>query len=199
VGMRIAARAAATGAVLAALLLAGDAPGAAEDPQEKALAARSVLDRLMSLDGTWHGEGGTVGGKTTSVTHEYHVMAGGTVLLEIMDPGGEREVNVYHLDGDDLLMTHYCGGGTQPTLRLERDSAGTDALAFRFARATNLPDPALRHVHGSTLVFLGSDQIESRWSFFRDGKETATSRFLLTRAPRPDARGAEPRGNPDRE
>jgi hypothetical protein len=148
--------------------------------------AREVFDRLKQLEGIWRGEGGTPGGEASPVVHEFHVSAGGSVVLEIMDPEGEREINVYHLVGDDLLLTHYCGGGNQPTLKLERDRASNDMLRFTFSTATNLKDPSKdRHIHASKIVFLDPDRIESWWTVFKDGKETAVSRFRLARSEGP--------------
>jgi hypothetical protein len=144
---------------------------------------RDALERLKTLEGFWRGEGGTIGGESNPVVHEFHVSAGGTVVLEIMDPEGEREVNIYYLDGDDLLMTHYCGGGNQPTLKLERDKASSDMLPFIFSTVTNLEDPAKdRHIHASKLVFVKPDRIESWWTVFKDGREAAVSKFLLERS-----------------
>jgi hypothetical protein len=57
----------------------------------------------------------------SSVVHEFRVQAGGTVMVEIMDPNGEQEVNVYRLDGEDLLMTHYCGGGSRTRVQRQAE------------------------------------------------------------------------------
>ena len=118
-----------------------------------------------------------MGGESSAVVHEFHVSAGGSIVLEIMDPEGEREINVYHLVGDDLLLTHYCGGGNQPTLKLERDKANNDTLQFAFSTVD-------RHIHASRIVFVSPDRIESWWTIFKDGEEAAVSRFLLERSER---------------
>ena len=170
------------------LMGAGVGPRAEGGIEQKGpgLDVGEVFEGLKQLEGIWRGEGGTVGGESSPVVHEFHVSAGGSVVLEIMDPEGEREINVYHLVGDDLLLTHYCGGGNQPTLKLERDKANNDTLQFVFSTVTNLQDPSKdRHIHASRIVFLSPDRIESWWTIFKDGKETAVSRFLLERSERP--------------
>jgi hypothetical protein len=149
---------------------------------EQASDAKAVLERLKLLEGTWNGEGGTIGGQSSPVVHEFRVAAGGSVVMEMMDPEGEREVNMYHLDGDDLVMTHYCGGGSQPTLRLDRPTSDRDRLSFTFVRSSNLKNPAQdRHIHAGKLVFLGPDQLESWWTVYKGGKELAVSKFMLQR------------------
>ena len=44
----------------------------------------------------------------------YSVIAAGSAVHEHMFPGGPHEmVTVYHLDGPDLLLTHYCAAGNK--------------------------------------------------------------------------------------
>jgi hypothetical protein len=102
--------------------------------------------------------------------------------MEIMDPEGEREINMYHVDGTDVVMTHYCGGGSQPRLKLDHTKASSEVMPFTYFDATNLENPAAdRHIHASRLVFVDANHIESWWTVFKDGKELAMSRFSLER------------------
>ena len=148
--------------------------------QEDTISAKAVFERLKQLEGTWRGEGGTLGGDSRSVVHEFRVAAGGSVMMEIMDPEGEREINIYHVDGTDVVMTHYCGGGSQPRLRLDRDGASSAAMSFKYYDATNLENPAEdRHIHAHRLVFLDANRMESWWTVYKKGVEVAKSRFTL--------------------
>jgi len=169
--------------VLALVLWLPHAGFAAENESAKEFTvAQAALERLKKLEGTWKGEGGTLGGDPSPVVHEFHVSAGGTVVMEIMDPDGEREINVYYVDGDDLLLTHYCGGGNQPTLRLKPTKPGGSELSFDFSSVTNLENPARdRHIHAGKVVFAGPDRIESWWTVYKEGKELAVSKFVLQR------------------
>ncbi len=49
-------------------------------------------------------------------------------------------INMYHLDGDDLVLTHYCAGGNQPHMKLDRASATSGKLQFDFIGGTNLDE-----------------------------------------------------------
>jgi hypothetical protein len=152
--------------------------------KEVVLDAESILERLKQLEGTWGGDGGTLGGDSNSVVHEFRVVAGGTVVMEIMDPEGEREINMYHVDGTDVVMTHYCGGGSQPRLKLDRSRASSETMSFVFFDATNLENPAEdRHIHAHRLVFVGANRMESWWTVYKEGGEVAKSRFTLERTP----------------
>jgi hypothetical protein len=69
--------------------------------------------------------------------------AGGSVVMETMMAGTDYEmINMYHLDGDDLVLTHYCAGGNQPTMRLDRAKATATELPFVFTGGpTSTPPP----------------------------------------------------------
>lgn len=153
---------------------------------EAVLGAEAILERLKQLEGTWRGEGGTLGGESSSVVHEFRVVAGGSIVMEIMDPEGEREINMYHVDGTDVVMTHYCGGGSQPRLKLDHARANSESLPFVFFDATNLENPAEdRHIHAGRLVFVGANHLESWWTVHKEGREMAKSRFILGRTSEP--------------
>ena len=102
-------------ALIIVVLLAVTSPGHAGGVK-----AQTAFDELKSLAGTWRGEIEGEGGeaeaeKMDEAIHEFRVSAAGTVVMETMGPGTEHEmINMYHIDGDDLVLTHYCAGGNQP-------------------------------------------------------------------------------------
>ncbi len=111
------------------------------------------------------GSGEAEAGAAGEVTHEIVVSAAGTVVMETMQPGTDHEmINMYHLDGDELVLTHYCAGGNQPRMRLDRAVSSAERLVFEFAGGTNL-DPAVdEHIHEAEVAITGKDRIDSRWS-----------------------------------
>ena len=125
---------------LSLLLILTAGTAAAEDtPTARAGTAQAAFDRLKTLEGTWHGtaSGGGEGegqGEAT-VTHVFRNSAAGTVVMETMNPGSDHEmINMYHLDGDDLVLTHYCasfsGSRLVPPAKSKRISF-PDAVARR--------------------------------------------------------------------
>ena len=159
--------------------------GAKNTGQREGHEAKAVLELLKQLQGTWRGEGGVIGGELTQAMHEFSVAAGGSIVVEIMDPEGERELNVYHLVNDELLLTHFCGGANQPVLKLDTSRAEQDILLFVLAGGTNFNPASDRHIHTSRLVLRGKSNIESRWTAEKAGTQVMESRFVFERVVEP--------------
>src|SRR5437764_568426 len=73
---------------------------------------------------------------------DLELIAGGTALVERERAEGRPEMmTVYHLDGDRLVLTHYCMAGNQPRMQLRGFDATTGQLTFDFVDAGNLASP----------------------------------------------------------
>jgi hypothetical protein len=155
--------------VMSLLLVLGTLAVAAEsDP-------RKSFDKLKSLAGAWQGK--TSDGQPVDVT--FRVTSGGSALMsEIM--GKEDMISMFHLDGDRLLMTHYCSAGNQPRMKATASPDGR-MLRFDFIDATNLASPEAGHMQRVIFTFPDADHHTEEWFFVQDGKETAHQRFNLER------------------
>ena len=88
-------------------------------------------------------------------------------------------INMYHLDGEELVLTHYCAGGNQPTMRLDREASTSQKMVFAFTGGTNL-DPAVdSHIHSAEITIVDDDEIVSDWTAWSDGMEVAGMTFML--------------------
>lgn len=168
------------------LVLVVSPPSSAED-----LAARGVFNKLSSLAGTWSGEAVGEGEAAEAeaeaqeeVVHEFRVSAAGTAVMETMNPGSDHEmINMYHLDGDDLVLTHYCAGGNQPTMKLDRERSSAEKLIFNFTGGTNL-DPAVdEHIHSAEIMLVDDDHVRSAWTGYAGGEKAGVMTFNLSRSP----------------
>lgn len=147
---------------IAVLALANAAFGQSDAPSANAGAAFS---KLKTLAGHW--EATTSKGKASAT---YQLVSGGTALLENTSMPGETEmISVYYLDGDRLLLTHYCEAGNQPRLQADGIDAA-NAIDFRFLDATNLANPAVGHMHHVVIKFQGANEVAQDWTFYKDGK-----------------------------
>jgi hypothetical protein len=137
--------------------------------------AQRSFDKLKTLAGSWQGK--TISGQPVDVT--FRVTSGGSaVLSEIM--GEENMITMFHLDGDRLLLTHYCGTGNQPRMKATASPDGK-TLTFEFLDATNLGSPQAGHMHRVIFTFPDAEHHTEEWFFVRDGKEAAHQRFNLER------------------
>jgi len=148
--------------------------------EDKEKAKKSQFDMLKGLAGEWSGKG-THGDASHDSTVTYKVTSGGSAVVETLDPGGEHEmVTVFHQDGDDIVLTHYCMIGNQPRMKAERGDS-TKKLAFKFTGAGNLKSDKDAHMHDLTIEFIDADHIKTIWTFYQDGKADSTATFDLKR------------------
>ena len=129
----------------------------------------AVFKQLTSLAGTW--EGKFPDGRPHSVT--YKLTANGTVLVETWTLSSSREsMTLYHMDGRDLMATHYCPQGNQPRLQLVQAS-DPDKIAFQFRDGTNLQNNEASHQHSFWIKLLGKNSFARSETYVKNNS-TAT-------------------------
>jgi len=142
--------------------------------------ANPALERFKELAGEWIGMG-----KHRDMEHEvrvvYKVTAGGSAVVETIDPGSDHEmITVIHPDGNALLLTHYCMLGNQPHMKA-MPKAGDNKVAFEFVKATNLKSDKDMHMHSATFTFVDNNTLRTEWSHYQNGKEEGKAVFVLKR------------------
>jgi hypothetical protein len=141
--------------VLAALTIvaAGE-----EKPAAKAK-AHPALEKMKKLAGTWV-MADKDGKPTSTVVSVIKVIASGSAVQETLFPGqAEEMLSVYHLDGADAVMTHYCALGNQPRMKADRKSPA-NKIVWQFAGGTGLDPAKDKHMHNVTLTITDNDHIE---------------------------------------
>lgn len=168
------------GVVMAvAVVGVGSLAGAAESTPPKP-AGVAAFERLKTLAGDWSGHVQKPDGPAATVV--YRVASNGSVVMETLFPGTDHEmISMYHLDGNDLVMTHYCAMANQPRMRLAATSSA-DELSFEFVGGANLDPHKSVHIHGGRIAFKGADRLEAEWTVYGDGKPAGANKFFLTRA-----------------
>jgi hypothetical protein len=152
-------------AVAIAVCLASANAAFAQNDASSSANASAAFSKLKALAGHW--EATTSKGKASAT---YQLVSGGTALLENTSMPGETEmISVYYLDGDRLLLTHYCEAGNQPRLQADGIDAA-NAIDFRFVDATNLANPGVGHMHHVVIKFQGANEVAQDWTFYKDGK-----------------------------
>lgn len=124
--------------------------------EKKKDAPATPLEAIRAMEGTWVKQGpgmqGTIIFKTT---------AKGSTVMETMFPGSPMEMmNAYHMDGDNLMVTHYCAGGNQPRMKLVKNEGGV--MQFDFVDVTNLKNPG-DGCMGRLVLKIEGDNLTESW------------------------------------
>ena len=137
---------------------------AVAEPPKQAIQTPASFDIFKSLVGEWTQAGS--GSEKASVSYE--LVAGGTALVERMDPGTPHSmVTVYYPDGNRILMTHYCAAGNQPRMAGKGDAK---SFAFKMIDITNQATKNAPHMASLTLTFVDGDHLVQEWGYVHDGK-----------------------------
>ena len=136
---------------------------------------RKSFDQLKGLEGSWEGKNSE--GQPTNVS--FRMTAGGSALMsEIHGHGPENMITMFHMDGDRLLLTHYCGAGNQPRMKVL--SSDAKSITFEFVDGTNIA-PGAGHMQRVTFTQADADHHTEEWVFLDQGKEHKEF-FTLARA-----------------
>lgn len=157
------------GGLMLIVLGSGVRAGDKTEPGKASAATHPGLEQLKKLAGTWV-EADKDGKPTDRVVSVIKVTAGGSAVQETLFPGQPHEMlSVYHRDGADLVMTHYCVLGNQPRMKAD-PSSPKNQIRFQFAGGTNFDPAKDMHMHEGTLTFVDDDHIEFSGAAWVNGK-----------------------------
>jgi hypothetical protein len=159
------------------LLLACAAVNVTNAIEPDGIDSNSGFARLKTLVGEWRAETGM--GKAHVA---YELIAGRNTLLERETiEKNPPMLTVYHLDGDRLLLTHYCMLDNQPRMQARAFNRESGELRFEFLDVTNLKGADAGHMRNATLRFVDDDHFVSEWDFYENGRRKSTETFKYTR------------------
>jgi hypothetical protein len=142
-----------------------------EKPSEKppTAAPHAGLEKMKKLAGTWV-MADKDGKPTEQIVSVVKVTSGGSCVQETLFPGGPMEmVSMYHRDGADLVMTHFCALGNQPRMKADPKSPANQ-LCFKFVGGANINPEKDMHMHEGTITFVDDDHIEFSGVCWAGGK-----------------------------
>jgi hypothetical protein len=164
-------------------------PSPAQDTIPAKHDARTSFDVLKGLAGVWTG----------SVTTDPHnpdiegaiqvtmrVASRGSVLEHEIAPGGVPEPTMIYVEGDRLILVHYCEAGNRPRL-VARTLADPKTVDFEFADISGSITPVyLQHF---VFTIVSADRHTEDWAFQLPDGGQLHAHFDLVRAtastPRP--------------
>jgi hypothetical protein len=164
----------------------GQPKAATGSPETVVYDAASAMAFLTTTSGDWvsgsaqHEHGGTAPAGNRGVV-SVKTKAAGSAVVHTYAQGtpGEMET-VFHMDGDQLLLTHYCALQNAPVLKFVKTNKPGE-LRFEFHGGTNF-DPAIdAHLHESTFVIKDKDTIEQSSTVHAGGKANPEIKAVLHR------------------
>lgn len=153
-----------TGLFVLALALPVQAEDKKDQPEKN-----PAFETLKKLAGEWVALDKD-GKPTREVVSAIKVTAAGSAVHETIFPGAAHEmVSVYHLDGKDVVMTHYCAAKNQPKMKLNPKSPA-NKLNFEFIGGANIDPAKDMHMHEGSITIIDENTIEWTWCGWSNGK-----------------------------
>lgn len=158
-------------------------------PEGKKTEAQMSFDKLKTLAGTWKGAikveppqpgmGGDEGWVSFRVTSR------GNALVHEMkqpgtpdDPSKDDPITMLYLDGDRLILTHYCDAGNRPRMA-GKMSADGKTVEFDFLDVAG--GTQYGHMHHAIFTFVDDNHHTEDWTYMA-GDQPIHARFDLQRA-----------------
>ena len=149
------------------------------DEHKSSVTANPQFDKMKTLDGSWVGAF-VESGKEYPATSRFQTVSDGSALMAWLGEGTPEEmVTIFHMDGQNLMGTHYCAAHNQPRF-VAVPGGDPDRVVFQFKDGTNIGAHD-GHMKGVTFIFDGPDHHMEDWTYVdKQGKES-TSRFDFKR------------------
>ena len=139
--------------------------------------AQKSFDSLKTLTGTWKGtvttdmpQGNTkdaIDNQPMYVT--FRVTSKGNTLVHEMkkpgtpdDPKKDDPLTLFYLDGDRLLLTHYCDAGNRPRM-IGKPSADGKSVEFEFLDIAG--NTKYGHMHHGAFTIIDANHHTEDWTF----------------------------------
>jgi hypothetical protein len=126
------------------------------------------FDVLKSLQGKWQ--------RKDSMGHPikatFRLTGKGSALMsEYVEPDqNEDMISMFNVDGDRLLMTHYCSAGNQPRMNATASPDGK-TITFDFVDATNLSSLEVGHMRRLVIKILSPNHHTEEWTLVENRKD----------------------------
>jgi hypothetical protein len=168
----------------AVVLISLSTVGLAQSDAQKSDAQKS-FDKLKTLAGSWEGHVTTVPpepdieGKLVQAT--LRVTSMGNALMHEMTGAGRPDdpITMLYVDGDRLLLTHYCDAGNRPRM-VGKLSPDGKTVEFDFLDVSG--STQYGHMHHAVFTFLDATHHTEDWTYVNPGDKPVHAHIDLQRA-----------------
>jgi hypothetical protein len=106
---------------------------------------------------------------------------GNAILHEMKAEGPDDPITMFYLDGDRLLLTHYCDAGNRPRMAGKLSPDGK-TLEFDFVDVGNYSPSQGGHMQHAVFTMIDANHHTEEWTFMLEGKPPMVARLDLQRA-----------------
>ena len=147
--------------------------------------AKKAFEQVKALEGSWEGSVTTsppvaeMQGLTAHVT--MRVTSMGNALMHEMKTEGRPDdpITMLYLDGDQLLLTHYCDAGNRPRM-VGKTSPDGKTVEFDFLDVAG--STQFGHMHHAVFTTIDANHHTEDWTFMLAGDKPVRAHFDLQRA-----------------
>src|SRR5260370_38574678 len=127
--------------------------------------AQKLFVKLKTLAGSWEG---TYEGKPGQASLRVTSM-GNAIVHEMRGDGPENPITMLYLDGDRLLLTHYCDVGNRPRM-VGKLSPDGKTVEFNFLDVANYSSQQGGHMEHAVFTILDANQHTEDWTSSSDAR-----------------------------
>lgn len=150
------------------------------DEHKSAVAPNASFDKMKSLDGAWVGSM-VEAGKDYPATTRFMMVSDGSALMAWLGEGTPEEmITIFHMDGTDLIATHYCAAHNQPRFTAVPGGGNPNHIVFKFKDGTNI-GPHDGHMQEVAFTFDGADHHTEDWTYIDAKGATTVGHFDFKR------------------
>jgi hypothetical protein len=157
--------------------MAGMKPDAPSDNQKS-------FDKLKTLAGSWEGRVTTTPPdpeiEDKSVHASLRVTSMGNAMVHEMTGAGRPDdpITMIYLDGDRLLLTHYCDAGNRPRM-VGTMSPNGQTVEFQFLDVSG--STQYGHMHHAVFTAIDANHHTEDWTYMQPGDKPVHAHIDLTR------------------
>ena len=163
--------------LIAATAFAADAAATQSDAQQS-------FDKLKTLAGSWEGHVTTLPPQADIEGKLMHgslrVTSMGNAIVHEMTGAGRPDdpITMLYLDGDRLLLTHYCDAGNRPRMTGKMSPDGK-TVEFEFLDLAG--STQYGHMHHAVFTFVDANHHIEDWTYMQPGDKPVRAHFDLQR------------------
>src|SRR5277367_2076263 len=147
--------------------------------------AQKSFDKMKTLEGSWEGHVTSVPQnpdiENKSVQATLRVTSMGNAIMHEMRGAGRPDdpITMLYLDGDRLLLTHYCDAGNRPRMTGKMAADGK-TVEFEFLDVAG--STKYGHMHHAVFTAIDANHHTEDWTYMQPGDKPVHAHIDLQRS-----------------